>query len=138
MRLEHVNLVVRDIERSLAFYKAACPHWNIRSEGQSEWSGKPRTWIHFGDDYNYIAICDNGESDGRDLAGHQVGLAHIAFETYNIKEVIFRLEQAGFSIAKPGAENLYRKNVYFLDPDGIEVEFVEYSSDLPSERNNEG
>ena len=36
MRLEHVNLVVRDIERSLAFYKAACPHWNIRSEGQSE------------------------------------------------------------------------------------------------------
>ena len=59
------------------------------------------------------------------------------FETYNIKEVIFRLEQAGFSIAKPGAENFYRKNVYFLDPDGIEVEFVEYSSDLPSERNNE-
>jgi hypothetical protein len=32
-------------------------------------------------------------------------------------------------------EEAFRKNVYFVDPSGFEVEFVEYLSDLPEERN---
>ena len=44
---------------------------------------------------------------------------------------------AGYEIDKHGPENPYRKNVYFIDPAGFEVEFVEYFSDIPSERNND-
>ncbi len=135
MRLEHLNLVVADIPTSLVFYKAAFPNWWIRSEGESDWSGKKRNWVHFGDDYNYIAFADNGEEAGRDLSGHQVGLAHFAYVTNNLAAVIERLEQAGYVIAKPGAIDKFRKNIYFLDPDGFEIEFVEYYSDLPTERN---
>jgi len=54
---------------------------------------------------------------------------------YNIEQMISRLENAGYSIAKAGAVDPFRKNVYFLDPDGFEVEFVQYLSDIPSERN---
>lgn len=133
--LEHINLVVSDIKQALSFYQAAFPHWSIRGGGESKWYGKPRNWIHFGDNYQYIAFNDNGVGANRDLSGHQVGLAHFAFVTSDIKGVIERLSQAGFAIDKDGAADEYRSNVYFVDPDGYEVEFVQYHSDLPQERN---
>ena len=55
--------------------------------------------------------------------------------TNNIESVTQRLVDAGFPIAKPGAEEPYRKNVYFVDPAGFEIEFVEYLSDDPKLRN---
>ncbi|MFK3861910.1 VOC family protein [Pseudoalteromonas rhizosphaerae] len=137
MYLEHVNLVVDDVEAMLHFYKAAFPYWSIRSQGEGEWHGKPRKWLHFGDDFQYLALSDHGEQHNRDLTGHQVGLAHFAYVTNNIAAVISRLESAGYSIDKSGAVNPFRKNVYFIDPAGFEIEFVEYLSDIPSERNND-
>ena len=135
MHLEHVNLVVTDIPQSLKFYQAAFPHWRVRDQGKGEWYGKPRTWLHFGDDYQYLALSDHGEGDNRDLSGHQVGLAHFAFVTNNLDAVISRLKEAGFAIAKDGADEPYRRNIYFIDPDDFEVEFVQYLSDLPEQRN---
>ncbi|WP_438463249.1 VOC family protein [Marinomonas sp. PE14-40] len=135
IQLEHINLVVSDIPAMLNFYHAVFPHWKIRDEGKGEWSGKPRNWLHFGDDYQYIALSDHGEGENRNLDGHQVGLAHFAYVTNNLDAVINRLLAAGYEIAKNGAQDLYRKNVYFIDPAGFEVEFVEYLSDDPVQRN---
>jgi catechol 2,3-dioxygenase-like lactoylglutathione lyase family enzyme len=137
MRLEHLNLVVRDIPQTLNFYRAAFPHWRTRSQGQAEWHGVERNWVHFGDDENYLTFNDDGTGENRDLSGHQTGLAHFAYVTSNLKAVIDRLEAAGFAIAKAGADNKFRKNVYFIDPNGFEVEFVQYLSDLPEERNSD-
>ncbi|MCG7544805.1 VOC family protein [Pseudoalteromonas sp. MM17-2] len=137
MYLEHVNLVVNDINQALNFYRAAFPHWRVRSQGEGLWSGKPRTWVHFGDDYHYLAFSDNGIGDNRDLSGHQVGLAHFAYVTEDLDGVIQRLQDAGFEVDKVGPENPYRRNVYFKDPTGFEVEFVEYGSDIPAQRNND-
>ena len=137
MHLEHLNLVVRDIKETLKFYKAAFPHWRIRSQGRADWYGVERNWVHFGDDYQYLTFNDDGTGDNRDLTGHQTGLAHFAFVTTNLQAVIDRLDAAGFPIAKDGADNRFRKNVYVIDPNGFEVEFVEYLSDLPEERNSD-
>jgi len=134
LRLEHLNLVVRDIEESLKFYRAAFPHWRLRGGDKTEWYGKPRNWIHFGDDYNYLSLSDTGEGKNRDLTGHTVGLAHIGFVTENLAALIKRLAHAGFEVDK-GGESQFRNNAYFIDPDGYEVEFVEYLTDLPAERN---
>lgn len=135
MYLEHLNLVVKNIDRSLTFYRAAFPHWWVRTEGEGEWHGKPRHWVHFGDDYHYIALSDHGEGENRILSGHQVGLAHYAYVTHNLVAVIERLQSAGFEISSHGSEDPFRRNAYFIDPDGYEVEFVQYLSDLPRERN---
>lgn len=135
LHLEHLNLVVSDIPAALEFYQAAFPHWHVRDTGESEWHGKPRKWLHFGDDYQYLTFNDNGVGDNRDLSGHQTGLAHFAFVTDNIGALTGRLVAAGFTIDKPGADEPYRKNVYFIDPSGFEVEFVEYLSDIPQQRN---
>jgi len=136
IKLEHVNLVVKDIPEMLKFYQAAFPHWYVRDEGKGEWAGKPRNWLHFGDEYQYLALSDHGEGKNRELAGHQVGLAHFAYVTHDIQGVTKRLTQAGFPIVNPGATEPYRKNVYFVDPSGFEVEFVEYLSDNPKLRNS--
>ena len=133
--LEHLNLVVNDISSALTFYQAAFPHWRVRDRGESDWYGKPRKWLHFGDNYQYLTFNDDGDGDNRDLTGHQPGLAHFAFVTTNLDAVIERLAAAGFPVAKDGADEPYRKNAYFIDPAGFEVEFVEYFSDIPEQRN---
>ncbi len=135
LHLEHLNLVVKDIPKTLNFYQAAFPHWSIRGGGEGAWYGKKRNWVHFGDDYQYLAFNDDGEGNNRDLTGHQTGLAHFAFVTSDINAVISRLEKAGFKVDKDGAEDEFRKNVYYIDPNGYEVEFVQYLSDIPSLRN---
>lgn len=137
MYLEHVNLVVTDINKSLSFYQAAFPHWRVRSKGQGEWNGKPRTWIHFGDDYQYLALSDHGEGENRELAGYQVGLAHFAYVVTNLASLIQRMATAGFPVDKGSNLNPFRRNAYFIDPDGFEVEFIEYVSDIPEERNSD-
>ena len=136
MYLEHVNLVVSDMANSLKFYQAAFPHWSVRSKGTGEWNGKPRNWLHFGDDFHYIAFSDHGEGFNRDLSGHQVGLAHFAYVVGNLESLILRMTKSGYNIDKFN-EHPYRKNAYYIDPNGFEVEFVEYLSDLPSERNSD-
>lgn len=135
LHLEHINLVVNDIPAMLKFYQAAFPHWEVRTSGNGDWHGKPRNWLHFGDDFQYLALSDNGEGENRDLSGHQVGLAHLAFVTDNIEAVTNRLTAAGYPVAKAGVEEPFRRNIYFVDPAGFEVEFVQYLSDVPTERN---
>lgn len=135
LNLEHINLVVDDIPAALAFYQAALPHWRVRSQGEGEWYGKPRKWLHFGDDYQYLAFNDHGEGLNRNLEGHQVGLAHFAYVTDNLDAVVERLGDAGYAVAKDGAVDQWRKNIYFIDPAGFEVEFVQYLSDIPAQRN---
>ena len=135
VRLEHVNLVGKNIKNSLAFYQAAFPHWKTRAQGAGKWYGRSRNWVHFGDDYQYLAISDFGEGENRDLIGHNVGFAHLAFAVNDLAALIKRLNDAGFPIYKAGTSATFRKNIYFLDADGFEVEFTEYLSDLPQERN---
>lgn len=137
MYLEHLNLVVEDIPASLAFYQAAFPHWQVRAEGSGEWNGKARNWLHYGSHEHYIAFSDNGDSKIRDSSGHQVGLSHFAFVTNNLDATIERLSQHGFVPSSSGAKNIYRKNIYYKDPAGFEIEFVEYLSDLPELRNSD-
>ncbi len=135
IRIEHLNLVVSDIPAALAFYRSAFPHWQVRESGTSQWYGKSRQWLHFGDDHQYLTFNDNGTGANRDLAGHQTGLAHFGFVTDNLDALVARLADAGFSPDKDGADEPFRRNIYYIDPAGFEVEFVQYLSDIPAQRN---
>lgn len=135
MRLEHINLVVTEIEPTMNFLKIAFPHWRVRGSGNSPWYGKPRTWLHFGDDDTYIALSDNGVGEPRDLTQHAPGLAHIAFVVDDIEGIMARYTGHGIKASVALNTGPARKNVYYIDPAGLEFEFVEYTSDIPSERN---
>jgi len=53
----------------------------------------------------------------------------------DIDAVTNRLTEAGYEVAIALNVETFRKNIYFIDPNGYEIEFVEYLSDLPDERN---
>lgn len=135
IRLEHLNLIVKDMDSTLAFYQAAFPHWYIRGQGTGDWYGTFRRWLHFGDDYQFLTFNDNGLGENRNLESNNMGLSHFAFVTANLDALIARLAKAGFGVDKVATHASFRKNCYYLDPNGYEVEFVEYLSDIPSERN---
>ena len=135
IRFEHANLVVTDIAATLDFIQTALPDWRVRGQGRMEWHGKPRRWLHVGDDDYYLTLNDDGDGANRDLTGHTPGLAHLAFVVDDLNGVIERLEAKGYRIDIAAADHPFRKNVYFLDPAGFQFEFVEYLSDDPHERN---
>lgn len=135
LTLEHLNLVVKDLDQTIKFYSAIAPHWKIRSSGQGNWYGTPRNWVHFGDDYQFLTFNDSGTGTNRDLESNTLGLSHFAFSTNNLDAATKRLQAAGFEIKIPLREDAHRKNIYFLDPNGYEVELVQYLSDIPAERN---
>ncbi|TDR18465.1 VOC family protein [Marinicella litoralis] len=135
IHIEHINLIVKDMTATIKFYQTALPHWFIRGKGSGDWYGHPRNWVHFGDEYQYITFNDNGTGENRDLTGHDLGLAHFGLVCNDVKSIIDRLNQAGYAERVAYSCDEYRANVYFIDPNGFEVEFVQYMSDQPKQRN---
>ena len=93
IRLEHVNLVVKDMDATLDFIQTAFPDWKVRGQGESEWYGKKRKWLHVGTDDNYITLNEGRDNDNRDLKGHSPGLAHIGFAVDDVKGISSRLQK---------------------------------------------
>ncbi len=135
VRFEHANLVVTDLAATLDFIQTAFPKWIVRGQGEMAWKGKPRRWLHVGDDATYITLNDNGEGENRELAGHKPGLAHLGFEVDDVDGITERLQNRGFKIDILGADHPFRKTVYFVDPEGFQFEFIQYYSQNPAERN---
>ncbi len=137
-RVEHVNLVVRSIDETMAFLRTALPEWSVRGRGPGEWYGVKREWVHFGTDDFYITLNDGAVGAGRDLRGVSPGLSHVGIEVPSVDDVRERLVSAGYEIATIGADHPHRKTIYFIEPSGTELEFIEYLSDAPAERNMYG
>ncbi len=135
-KIEHINLVVTEIDPTFDFLKAAFPEWRLRGEGRDQWAGMPRRWVHVGDDDFYITLNDFGKGRQRDLSSAEPGLAHIGFEVSSLDDVVERLEHAGYRPHHLGADHPHRKNTYFINDEGLEFEFVEYLSDAPEEKNS--
>ncbi|MBB5518079.1 VOC family protein [Amphiplicatus metriothermophilus] len=134
-RIEHANLVVTAIGPTLDFLTAAFPEWRVRGEGRDAWKGMARRWVHVGDDDFYVTLNDFGRGRQRDLDSDEPGLAHIGFVVDSIEDVVARLEKAGYEPSHWGPAHPFRRNVYFIDEEGLEFEFVEYLSDDPAEKN---
>ncbi len=138
IRLEHVNLVVNNIEATLDFLQTAFPKWRVRGQGDSEWYGIKRHWLHVGTDDYYVTLNEGNDEANRDLKSQSPGLAHIGFCVADIDSICERLQNKGYDIATIGADHPYRKTVYFIEPAGFEFEFIQYLSDEPQHRNQYG
>ncbi len=140
MRMEHANIVVTAIEPTVRFVTAAFPGWRVRGDGHEPFAGMARHWLHVGDDDNYLALTAydlpaGAKGAARDLKSTTPGLAHIGFEVADIDAVVARLSAAGFEADHWGPDHPARRNVYYLDGEGLEFEFVEYTTDKPAEKN---
>jgi len=134
IRLEHANIVVRDIEATTRFLSAAFPEFRVRREGLNE----GRRWMHFGTDDTYIALNEASEEPAEKWVPYsgKPGVNHLGYEVEDVDALAERLAAAGFRDSTYANNHPHRKRVYFHDSDGNDWEFVEYFSDDPAERND--
>ena len=134
-RLEHANLVVRDVNSMIRFIQTALPEFRIRHEGKSAHGGK---WLHIGTDDTYIALGEatqNSAERWHPYSG-QPGLNHLGYEVADVEVLRERMVDNGYRESTVPNEHPHRKRVYFYDPEGNDWEFVQYFTHKPEERND--
>jgi len=129
--LEHINITVEDIDKSITFFKTAFPEFRVRVDNGE---GKDR-WVHLGNDNTYIAIQQNGKTLKRTKDYSRSGINHLGFVVADVKELANRLLKAGYERSYPFSKEKFRSRDYFIDNEGYEYEFVQYFSDNIGERN---
>lgn len=138
--LEHANITVADLDRTVDFLTTAFPDFRVRGRGETETGGTRRQWLHLGTDETYIALEEVFAGDhaaGGDRRPYlDVGINHVGFVVEDVETLVRRLEEAGYRQSIAADEHPHRKRFYFYDGDRIEYEFVEYLSDDPAERND--
>lgn len=123
VHLEHALLDVRDMNRSLLFYRALFPDWVVRWEGSTQ---EGTRWIHFGPSGGgqpgYLSLYETPGAG--QAAGDGARIEHIGFAHPDIEGLATRLAAAGIRPSDRAGDASYRR-IYFVDPDGHELEFVE-------------
>jgi len=134
IRLEHANIVVRDIAAATRFLSAAFPEFLVRREGLND----GRRWMHIGTDNTYIALNEASAESAEKWVPYsgKPGVNHLGYEVEDVGALRDRLAAAGFTESTYPNNHPHRKRVYFNDADGNDWEFVEYCSDDPAERND--
>jgi catechol 2,3-dioxygenase-like lactoylglutathione lyase family enzyme len=137
VRLEHANIAVGDIDEGVRFFRAAFPSFGIRGRGTTDHGDWQSEWVHVGTEETYVGLNADSAPAGERAPGHRgYGVNHIGFVVGDAEAVYQRLSAAGYKEGFQPGEHPHRRRVYFLDSDGNEVEFVEYYSDDPAQRNS--
>ena len=134
IRIEHANMIVRDIDATVKFLKTAFPEFRIRKEGGSG----PDRWLHIGTDSTYIALNQANAEPAEQWHPYygKPGINHLGYEVDDADALRKRMRAAGYRDSTVPNNHPHRKRVYFYDPDGNDWEFVQYFSDDPAERND--
>ena len=115
-KVAHVVLSVKDVMTSVDFYTKA-----LGLEVVDLKESHRAAFLSFGKQHHDIALFAAPEGAERG----KVGLSHIAFQIEGglpeLAELKGRLEEMGASISRT-TDHTITKSVYFLDPDGNELE----------------
>ena len=134
-RLEHANLIVRDIDATIRFLQTAFPEFGIRHDGLDPDGTR---WVHIGTDDTYIALNQSTAEPQQPWRPYEgmPGVNHLGFEVDDAAAVRERLAAAGYEESTVPNEHPHRTRIYFFDPDRNDWEFVQYLSDDPAERHD--
>src|SRR5439155_17796623 len=121
MLIEHVNLTVSDLDRSIAFY---CDLLDLQVRWKGPIDGE-RLGAHVGDERCYLALFQGAEEGTVHRDYGRPGINHFGFVVDDLDDARRRLERLGGTVHfepdyEPG------RRIYFLDPDGHEIELVQY------------
>jgi catechol 2,3-dioxygenase-like lactoylglutathione lyase family enzyme len=136
-RLEHANLVVRDIDATMHFIRTALPEFEVRHDATD---AHGRRWVHLGTAQSYLALYPASAEPAEAWVPYagRPGVNHLAFEVDDAAAVRERLLAAGYRDSTIPNHHPWRRRVYFHDTEGNDWEFVQYLGDNPAERNDYG
>ena len=140
MRIQHVGLVVSDLERSRGFYRDALGLEEVARPASFAFDG---AWFRFGGTEIHLlseAHATGGAGQGDAGAGVVRGLTqHLAFEVDDLRAACERLETVGVALdggPMPRGDGVVQ--VFFRDPDGYVLELFQWTeedqSDAPERR----
>ena len=120
-RIEHVNLTVSDLDRSIALFEELCG-WHVRVRDMHGVRGE---FAHVGGEDTYLALW----ADGGDYSGQQKGkpLNHVGIEVADLAAAERTVLDAGLDTFSHGKYEPGPRTFYFFDWDGIEFEVVSYT-----------
>jgi catechol 2,3-dioxygenase len=117
--LGHVALYVRDLQRSLDFYRDA-----VGLQVVGELLGGRGAALSGGRTHHELLLIQAGEAQGP-LRGRRVGLYHVAWKVGDkldeLRAVKKRLDSRGVPVAA-AVDHHVSQSLYLHDPDGNEVE----------------
>src|SRR5688572_10570589 len=98
MYLEHVNLTVSDLDRSIAFY-CDLLDLNVRWKGPLD---DERMGAHVGDDRFYLALFQAIEPGSVHIDYDAIGVNHFGFVVDDLDEARARVERLGAKVHLEG------------------------------------
>ena len=113
--LNHVNINVRDLKRSLDFYQQAFG-LVVRF-----WGGEKMVFIGAEGEHDLITLCEAKSDDP--IAGG--GVSHFGFrfdKSQPMDEIVAQIEKAGGKLVNRGHHGPEEPFAYFHDPDGYLIE----------------
>ena len=131
MRIQHVGLVVSDLERSRRFYREAIGLEEVPRPPNFTFDG---AWFRFGE-YELHLLAEahtTGGAGQQDAgAGAERGLTHhLAFEVDDLGAACVRLADAGVPLrGGPMPRGDGATQVFFLDPDGYVLEYFQHTGE---------
>jgi catechol 2,3-dioxygenase-like lactoylglutathione lyase family enzyme len=124
LRFEHLNLACKNIDLSQKFYQTLFPDWYVRAEGIYNGS----RWVHLGNDQFYLTLNDYSEQNRVHQAYESIGINHVGFVIKDGEAMQKLLDSEGieyYTLTAPETKH----RIYVNDPDGNEIELVEYQPD---------
>jgi catechol 2,3-dioxygenase-like lactoylglutathione lyase family enzyme len=125
-RLNHAVLYVRDLERSIAFYRDVLGFRRIEEMNPEGFSGAAFLRAPDSTNDHDLGLFEVGAEAGPSGAGRQtVGLYHLAWEVgtlSDLEEIAAKLSAAGALVG--ASDHGTTKSLYGRDPDGLEFEVV--------------
>lgn len=123
-KLEHVNVTVSDLDRSIALVRDVFG-WTLRWRGGSIHGGES---AHVGDAETYVALYRHPEGAGQSGDSYTTtgGLNHVGVVVEDLDAVEEKVVSAGL---EPYSHADYEpgRRFYFRDHDGVEWEVVSYA-----------
>lgn len=122
-RLNHAVLYVRDVRRSVAFYRDVLG-FDVATEAAGGRAAFLRAAASSND--HDLGLFQIGEAAGQSTAGRQtVGLYHLAWEVDTLADLEATMQRLADAGALVGAsDHSTTKSLYGQDPDGLEFEIA--------------
>jgi catechol 2,3-dioxygenase-like lactoylglutathione lyase family enzyme len=129
-QLEHVNISVVDLDRTVVFLRIAFPQFRVRGGGQGQFAGGTSEWLHLGLDELYVSLNTSSlivAPREKPDESHESGINHVGFIVEDVEDLQRQYEAAGF-VCELVNELPSRQRMYVADADGIIWEFIQYLS----------